>query len=139
MTATVRAVALLALVRVDSQPPAVPVNAVDGILEAFKARQIVALTDARGNEEAAAFLLSLVRDPSFAATVNDIVMECGNARSQDVIDRFVRGEDVPDESPDLRSVLSGGARRERVSAARAPTQGTARRSTHRLGQRPQSR
>jgi hypothetical protein len=98
MTATVRAVALLVLVRVDSQPPAVPVNAVDGILEAFKAHQIVALTDAHGNEQAAAFLLSLVRDPRFPATVNDIVMECGNARSQDVIDRFVRGEDVPDES-----------------------------------------
>jgi hypothetical protein len=133
----------------------VPVNAVDGILEAFKAHQIVALTDAHGNEQAAAFLLSLVLDPRFAAMVNDIVMECGNARSQDVIDRFVKGEDVPDESlrvvaghdtaerglrcPDLRSVLSGGARGERVSTARAPTQGTARRSTHRLGQRPQSR
>jgi hypothetical protein len=59
---------------------------------------VVALTDAHGNEQAAAFLLSLVRDPRFAATVNDVVMECGNARYQDVIDRFVNGEDVPDES-----------------------------------------
>ena len=39
----------------------------------------------------------MIRDPRFAATVNDIVVECGNARYQDVIDRFVRGEDIPDQ------------------------------------------
>ncbi|HEY7474347.1 MAG TPA: hypothetical protein VH679_05010, partial [Vicinamibacterales bacterium] len=61
-----------------------------------------ALTDAHGNEQAHRFLLSLIRDPRFAAIVNDIVVEFGSARYQDVIDRFVRGEDVPHDS--LRKV-----------------------------------
>ncbi|HEX2444556.1 MAG TPA: hypothetical protein VHJ77_11480 [Vicinamibacterales bacterium] len=83
---------------VQPAPPAKPVDAIEGILEAFKTHQVVALTDAHGNEQASAFLLSLVRDPRFAVAVNDIVMECGNARYQDIIDRFARGEDLPYES-----------------------------------------
>jgi hypothetical protein len=75
--------------------PAVPVEAIGGILDAFRSHQIVALSDAHGNEQAHAFLVSLIRDPRFAATVNDIVVEFGSARYQDVIDRFVRGDDVP--------------------------------------------
>jgi hypothetical protein len=39
---------------------------------------------------------------STAGTVNDVVVEWGNARYQDVIDRFVRGEEVADTS--LRQV-----------------------------------
>lgn len=80
------------------RPPAVPVEAIGGILDAFRSNAIVALTDAHGNEQAHRFLLSLVRDPRFAATVNDIVVEFGSARYQDVIDRFVDGEDVPYET-----------------------------------------
>jgi hypothetical protein len=79
-------------------PPAVPVNAIEGILDTFKTHQIVALSDAHGNEQAHAFLLSLVRDPRFASAVDDIVVEFGNSRYQDVIDRFVSGQDVPYES-----------------------------------------
>lgn len=48
-----------------------------------------------GNEQGHAFRLSLVRDPRFAATVNDIVVEFGAAQNQGIIDRFVDGEDVP--------------------------------------------
>ena len=55
-----------------------------------------------GNEQAHAFRLALIRDPRFAAIVNDIVVECGNARYQDIMDRFVRGDDVPYET--LRQV-----------------------------------
>jgi hypothetical protein len=46
--------------------------------------------------------MSLIRDPRFTATVNDIVVEWGNARYQDRLDRFVRGENIPDKS--LRQV-----------------------------------
>jgi len=77
------------------RPPVAPVEAIGGILDAFRSNEVVALTDAHGNEQAHRFLLSLVRDPRFAATVNDIVVEFGSARCQDVIDRFLRGEDVP--------------------------------------------
>ena len=40
------------------------------------------------------FLTSLVRHPRFAGTVTDIVVEFGNARYQDVADRYVAGEPV---------------------------------------------
>jgi len=50
---------------------------------------------AHNNEQGHTFRLSLIRDPRFAATVNDSVVESGNARNQDVMDRFVPGDDVP--------------------------------------------
>ena len=68
---------------------------IGAIIEAFKTHNIVALSDAHGNEQNHAFRLLLIRDPRFAATVNDVVIELGNARYQDVMDRYTRGEDVP--------------------------------------------
>jgi hypothetical protein len=41
------------------------------------------------------FVYDLVADPRFAAKANDIVVECGNALYQPVLDRYVAGEDVP--------------------------------------------
>lgn len=82
--------------------PVVPVEPIGAILDAFATHPIVALCDAHGNEQAHAFLLSLLRHPRFAATVDDIVVEFGGAKHQDVIDRFVRGDDVPLET--LRQV-----------------------------------
>jgi hypothetical protein len=58
----------------------------------------VALGDHYGNEQIHAFRLALIRDPRFAVTVNDIVVEFGDARYQEVMDRYVRGEDVSVES-----------------------------------------
>jgi hypothetical protein len=81
-----------------SLPPAQPIDAITAVVDAFRSHPLAALFDAHGNREAHTFLLSLIRDPRFAATVNDIVMSVGNARYQDVMDRFVRGEAVPYES-----------------------------------------
>ena len=101
MKAIVPAALLLILASAASgqQPPrpAVPVDAITGIIEAFRSHSIVALSDAHGNKQAQDFLISLVRDRRFAEHVNDIVVEFGTARYQAVIDRFVRGEDVPYE------------------------------------------
>jgi hypothetical protein len=49
----------------------------------------------------------LVAAPGFAERVNDIVMEFGNARYQDVVDRYVAGEVVPLEQvqPAWRDVV----------------------------------
>lgn len=47
-----------------------------------------------GNEQGHQFRLALIRNHRFAETVNDIVVEFGNSLYQDVMDRFVRGEDV---------------------------------------------
>ena len=104
MVTGVRVVLILAFAarlpaaQLDARRPAAPVNAIDGILAAFETRTIVALPDAHGSEQAHAFLLSLIRDPRFVRTVDDIVVEFGNARYQDVADRFVRGEEVRYES-----------------------------------------
>ena len=84
--------------RAVAQSPIKPREPIAGILEAFKTRQIVGIPDAHRNTATHAFLLSLIRDPQFPTVVNDIVVECGNARHQDVADRFVRGEDVSYEA-----------------------------------------
>ena len=82
---------------VSFQTPAVPLDPIDTILDAFKSHSVIALGEGNhGNEQGHALRLALIRDPRFAATVNDIVVEVGNARYQDVMDRFVRGEAVPD-------------------------------------------
>lgn len=82
---------------------AVPVDPAAAIIDAFRSHAVVALGDgSHGNEQSHAFRLALIRDPRFAATVNDVVVEWGNARYQDVLDRFVHGEEVSDTS--LRQV-----------------------------------
>src|SRR6476469_8156375 len=100
--------ALLACGRLAStQPsapqPAVPTDPVSGVVEVCRSHPLVALAEGtHNNEQAHAFRLALVREPRFAGVVNDIVVEFGSARFQDVIDRFVAGEPVADES--LRQV-----------------------------------
>lgn len=75
---------------------AVPVDPITAIIDAFKSHAVVALTEgAHGNEQGHAFRLSLIRDPRFPETVDDIVVEFGNARYQNLMDRFIRGEDIP--------------------------------------------
>lgn len=74
---------------------AAPVEPIATIIDAFRTHEIVTLTDPHGNVEMQAFLLSLIRDSRFPEAANDIVIETASARYQDVIDRFVRGDDVP--------------------------------------------
>lgn len=79
--------------------PATPLEPVTAVLDAFRSHSVVALGEgAHGNEQGAAFRLALVRDHRFAEIVNDIVVECGNALYQDLMDRFIRGETVPESS-----------------------------------------
>src|SRR5687767_6108874 len=81
----------------NGRPPAVPLEAKTAILEAFRQYRVVAIGDAHGNRLGSAFHLALIRDPRFPSTVNDILIESGNARYQADLDRYVRGEDVPRE------------------------------------------
>ncbi len=79
--------------------PSAPVEPIPAIVEAFRSRPIVALGNVEGgNEQSHAFQLALLRDPRFTAVASDILVEFGNALYQDVVDRFVRGEDVAYES-----------------------------------------
>jgi hypothetical protein len=74
--------------------PAVPRPAIAAIVEAFGQHRIVGLGDAHGNRLGEAFQQALIGDPGFLAVVDDVVVESGNSRYQDLADRFVRGEDV---------------------------------------------
>jgi hypothetical protein len=74
--------------------PAVPRPAIAAIVEAFGQHRIVGLGDAHGNRLGEAFQRSLIADPGFLAVVDDIVVESGNSRYQELADRFVRGEEV---------------------------------------------
>ncbi len=75
--------------------PATPLEAIPAILEAFRTHRIVSYPGGHtdGNEVHAQ-LRALVRDPRFASTVNDVVVEFGSSRYQDLNDRYIRGDDV---------------------------------------------
>jgi hypothetical protein len=79
-------------------PAAKPLDPVDGIINAFKTQDVVALGEGdHGNEQGAAFRAKLYRDPRFQAVVNDIVVESGNGRYQAMMDRYIAGETVPEK------------------------------------------
>ena len=91
-----RAIVLIALaLTVQAMSPAVPVEPVTAILDQFKSYSVVALGEVHGDLNSLKLRLALIRDPRFPGLVNDIVVEAGNARYQEPIDRYVRGEDVP--------------------------------------------
>ena len=72
-----------------------PEHAVPAILSLFKAYQLVAMDAAHRMKDMDDFILTLVRNPEFPNAVDDIVVECGNALYQPVLDRYISGEDVP--------------------------------------------
>ena len=71
-----------------------------------------------GNE-VHALLRALVKDPRFAATVNDIVVEFGSSRYQDLMDRYIRGEDVPQSAVQRAwlDAVQGGTALDNVNTA----------------------
>ncbi len=86
-----------------SRPTATPnhlgdisaVPAADYLVNAFDRFPLVAFSEPRhGAGGTREFLTSLVRHPRFAGTVNDIVVEFGNARYQDIADRYIAGEPI---------------------------------------------
>ncbi len=93
--------ALLAPAALAQDRPAAPPGqpkierAVDGIFAAFAEHPLVGLGEHHNLAEAGAFYVALVRDPRFATEVGNLVVETGGAAHQDVIDRYVGGQDVP--------------------------------------------
>ena len=75
-----------------------PIEPIGAIIEAFRSHSVVALGEDHGNEQGHAFRIRLLRDPRFTATVNDIVVEFGNPRYQELMDHFVKGEQVDDQA-----------------------------------------
>jgi hypothetical protein len=77
----------------------VPLEPISAILDAFQSYRVVTFPGGHTNEnEPQALLRRLVKDPRFATKVNDIVVEFGSSRYQDVMDRYIRGEDVAEAS-----------------------------------------
>jgi hypothetical protein len=79
----------------DQRPPSVPVEAVGAIVEAFRSHAIVTISASHGDQQMLAFTLALIHDRRLSTVVNDLVVEDGNARYQDLMDRYIRGEAVP--------------------------------------------
>jgi hypothetical protein len=65
------------------------------VLDLFRQKSVVALGDAHGLAQEEAFYIALIRDPRFAEEVGNVVVEFGGEASQDIIDRYVNGADVP--------------------------------------------
>jgi outer membrane protein OmpA-like peptidoglycan-associated protein len=78
--------------------PLTPRPAAEYITEAFDRYPLVALSEMHGNAESKDFFSRLIRHPGFAGKVDDIVIEFGNARYQDVVDRYIAGEAVDREA-----------------------------------------
>jgi hypothetical protein len=88
--------------------PAIRLDPVPAIVDAFKTHELVALGEgAHGNTAGYAFRLALIRDPRFTAVVNDIVVESGSARYQNDVDAFVRGEAISEDV--IREALENSA------------------------------
>ncbi|WP_410596451.1 hypothetical protein [Amycolatopsis sp. lyj-23] len=64
------------------------------LLAAFDSHAIVA----KSSPDVGTFVFDLIRDPRFPARVNDIAVECGNARLQPLLDAYTTGAAVPDIS-----------------------------------------
>jgi hypothetical protein len=70
------------------------VPAIDGIFAAFQSHPLVGLGEHHSIQQELDFYSALIRDPRFAADVGNVVVEFGGAAHQDIIDRYVNGEDV---------------------------------------------
>jgi hypothetical protein len=81
-----------------SPPPPVPTSALEGVIGALRANQLVAISDPHGSATSQAFIRRLIADPRFAELVDDIVVEIGNARYQSLVDDYVSGKAVEESA-----------------------------------------
>jgi len=79
-----------------------PVDAIEGIVSAFKERPVVMIGEGHWLRQAGDFYTRLTRDPKFQETVQDIVVEFASRNNQPLLDRYIAGEDVPIE--DVRRI-----------------------------------
>lgn len=79
-----------------SARPLVPIDPVIGINDALQSHDVVGLSagEGHGDLRGPEFIAALVQHPKFAPAGADLVLENGNAACQDLVDRYVRGEDV---------------------------------------------
>ena len=93
-------VGVSATVLSQAQPSVKP--AIDGVLALFQEKPVVVLCDYHGLAQEEDFYSAVVRDPRFAEKVGNVIVEFGGEAYQNVIDRYVAGDDVP--ADELRRV-----------------------------------
>lgn len=69
--------------------------ALDGIFASFEKHSLVAIGEHHDLANLLTFYAALIRDPRFATSVGNVVVEFGGSQHQDILDRYVGGEDVP--------------------------------------------
>lgn len=74
-----------------------PQDPVDSIVKLFDTYRIVMLGEIHACRQQYNLIDRLVASPGFDERVNDIVVEFGNARYQNIVDRYIAGENVPVE------------------------------------------
>lgn len=75
--------------------PARAQDPAQGILKPFETYRIVMFGEMHECRQEYDLLRKLVGAPEFAERVNDVVMEFGNGRYQDLVDRYIAGENIP--------------------------------------------
>jgi hypothetical protein len=70
-------------------------QAVERLLLAFDSADVVALSDHHLSKVDSDLRIHLVRHPDFPRKAQAIVVECGNALYQPLLDRYINGGDVP--------------------------------------------
>src|SRR4051794_40033159 len=83
-----------------AQPSGAPdpaAEAISAIIKLFDRYRVVMLGEMHESIQEHAFLNKLVATPGFSERVNDIVVESCNSLFQDVMDRYIAGENVPAE------------------------------------------
>jgi hypothetical protein len=66
------------------------------ITKQFDDHPLIMIGELHRWEQLHAFMREMIRDPGFICRADDVVVEFGNARFQDVADRYVAGADVPE-------------------------------------------
>jgi len=66
----------------------------DAIVKALQSNSLVAIADEHGNEQVHAFRLAMLRDARIVSLINDIVVEFGSAKYQQLMDDYVAGKDI---------------------------------------------
>ncbi len=121
------------------------------VLDAFTRHRLVGIGESHGLQDHHDALQLLLADPRLPEVADNIVVEFGNARYQDTMDRFIAGQPVADadlraawrnttqsprqtwDAPVCEQFYRTGARGQPGAAGRPPDPRAARRPAHRLG------
>jgi hypothetical protein len=74
-----------------------PVDAIEGIVSAFKEHPVVIIGEGHWLRQAGDFYIRLIRSREFQETAQDIVVEFVSRNNQPLLDRYIAGEEVPIE------------------------------------------